>query len=86
MRQAITGEMFATDRALDLARSGTPFRDAYRAVAKDLDASGTHDLEKSLAARVSPGATADLRLHEMRDRLVHVRALLAREMETHASA
>jgi argininosuccinate lyase len=57
MRQAITGDMFATDRALDLARAGTPFRDAYRAVAKDLDATGAYDLEASLAARVSPGAS-----------------------------
>jgi argininosuccinate lyase len=84
MRQAITGEMFATDRALDLARGGTPFRDAYRAVAKDLDATGVYDLEASLAARVSPGATADLGVHEMRNRLEAVRALVGRERETDA--
>jgi argininosuccinate lyase len=76
MRQAITGEMFATDRATDLARAGTPFRDAYRQVARDLDAPGAHDIEASLAARVSPGATADLRLGEMRARLEAVRAPL----------
>jgi argininosuccinate lyase len=84
MRQAITGDMFATDRALDLARAGTPFRDAYRAVAKDLDATGAYDLEASLAARVSPGATADLGVHEMRNRLEAVRALVGRERETDA--
>lgn len=84
MRQAITGEMFATDRALDLARAGTPFRDAYRAVAKDLDATGAYDLEASLAARVSPGATANLCVHEMRNRLEAVRALVGRERETDA--
>jgi argininosuccinate lyase len=84
MRQAITGDMFATDRALDLARAGTPFRDAYRAVAKDLDATGAYDLEASLAARVSPGATADLGVHEMRNRLEAVRALGGRERETDA--
>lgn len=84
MRQAVTPEMFATDRATDLARAGTPFRDAYRAVARDLDAPGAHDIEASLAARVSPGATADLRLGEMRDRLAAVRALVDREKGAHA--
>ncbi len=94
MRQAITAEMFATDRATDLARAGTPFRDAYLRVAKDLgapqageDARGpSHSVEASLAARVSPGATADLRLYEMRERLLAVRALLAPEEEKHAEA
>jgi argininosuccinate lyase len=80
MREAISPEMFATDRALDLARAGTPFRDAYRSVASDLESSGerprAYDVEDSLAARVSPGATADLRLHEMHARLDAVRALL----------
>jgi argininosuccinate lyase len=85
MRQAITKEMFATDRATDLARSGTPFRDAYRAVARDLESLSGDDVEASLAARVSPGATADLRLPEMRARLVAVRALIARPEETHAA-
>jgi argininosuccinate lyase len=86
MRQAISGEMFATDRALDLARAGTPFRDAYRAVAKDIDGAGAYDIEASLAARVSLGATADLRFPEMRDRIGAVRALVGRERESHATA
>jgi len=80
LREAITKEMFATDRATDLARSGTPFRDAYRSVAKGLDALSGDDVEASLAARVSPGATADLRLGEMRARLNAVQAELARPL------
>ncbi|MBT8070898.1 MAG: argininosuccinate lyase, partial [Gammaproteobacteria bacterium] len=31
MRESITSEMLATDRALDMAREGIPFRDAYKA-------------------------------------------------------
>jgi argininosuccinate lyase len=76
MREAITKEMFATDHATDLARGGMPFRDAYRAVAKELGSLAGDGIEASLAARVSPGATADLRLPEMRARLVATRALL----------
>jgi argininosuccinate lyase len=85
MREAITKEMFATDRATEMARAGTPFRDAYRAVANDLGSLTGDDALASLAARVSPGATADLRLDEMRSRLVTVRALLARKEETDAA-
>jgi argininosuccinate lyase len=53
-----------------------PFRDAYRAVAKELGSLAGDGIEASLAARVSPGATADLRLQEMRARLVATRASL----------
>jgi argininosuccinate lyase len=86
MRSAISPEMFATDRATDLARAGTPFRDAYRAVAGALAGGGAHDVDASLAARGSPGATADLRLGEMRARLAAVSARLAAEEEAHAEA
>ena len=30
MRDSISAEMLATDRALDMARDGIPFRDAYK--------------------------------------------------------
>ena len=68
MRAAISSDMYATDRALEAAAAGTPFRDADKAAAKaDDDASWTP--ERSLAARVSPGACADLGLEELRARL-----------------
>jgi argininosuccinate lyase len=85
MRAAITPEMYSTDRALDLARAGTPFRDAYRAVKGDLDAAPLRTPEASLSARVSPGGTADLRLLEMRGRLERVRGSLAPDRDPHAS-
>jgi argininosuccinate lyase len=85
MRAAITPEMFATDRALDLARAGTPFRDAYRAVKKELDTAQAHSPEASLLARISPGGTADLRLSEIRGRLEEVRSALASDRDPHAA-
>ena len=85
LRAAITPEMFATDRATALARAGTPFRDAYHAVAKTLDASGASDIEASLAARVSPGATGDLRLAAMRRRLETLNAAVGKREDTHAA-
>ena len=69
MRLAIGPEMYATDRAVELAVQGVPFREAYVRVGKDLAGGGPGSPEQSLAARVSPGATARLCLDELQARL-----------------
>lgn len=69
MRAAIGPSMYATDLAIDLARDGVPFRDAYQQAA-DPARWAEGDAAASLAARVSPGAAGDLRLEELRQRLV----------------
>ena len=69
MAAAITPAMHATDHAVELARAGLPFRDAYRMVATSLDEIGEHDPAESVRARVSPGGCADLRLDEIATRL-----------------
>ncbi len=68
MRAALEPSMYATDLAVDLARQGLPFRDAYRQAA-DPACWPAGDAQKSLAARVSPGGTGDLRLQALRQRL-----------------
>jgi argininosuccinate lyase len=68
MRAALDSSMYATDLAVDLAREGMPFRDAYRQAA-DPARWEQGDADASLAARVSPGAAGDLRLDELRERL-----------------
>jgi argininosuccinate lyase len=68
MRAALEPSMYATDLAVDLARQGVPFRDAYRQAA-DPARWGEGDPQASLAARVSPGAAGDPRLGELRRRL-----------------
>src|SRR5690606_36503669 len=68
MRAALDPSMYATDLAVDLARDGTPFRDAYRQAA-DPARWAAGDADASLAARVSPGAAGDLRLGLLRERL-----------------
>ena len=70
MRAAITPEMYATDAAIEQATAGVPFRAAYLAAAETTASAGQgRTPEDSLAARVSPGAHADLRLGELRARL-----------------
>ncbi|MET0814804.1 MAG: argininosuccinate lyase [Pseudoxanthomonas sp.] len=69
MRAAVDSGMYATDVAVEQAAAGVPFRDAYRAAAASADQAGSgRTPESSLAARVSPGAAADLRLDELRNR------------------
>lgn len=61
MRAAIDPSMYATDLAVELARDGVPFRDAYRQAA-DPSRWSERDPGGSLTARVSPGSSGDLRL------------------------
>ncbi len=56
MQAALEPSMYATDLAVDLARQGMPFRDAYREAA-DPARWAEGDPAASLAARVSPGAS-----------------------------
>jgi argininosuccinate lyase len=69
MREAIEASMYATDLAVDLARQGVPFRDAYRQAA-DPARWTQGDPAASLAARTSPGAAGDLLLDTLRQRLL----------------
>lgn len=71
MRAAIEPSMYATDLAVDLARQGLPFRDAYREAA-DPARWAEGDPMASLAARVSPGAAGDSLLDVLRSRLREV--------------
>jgi argininosuccinate lyase len=57
MRSAIDEGMYATDKALELARDGVPFREAYvRAAAEPLPSFGA-DADASLRARAEAGFT-----------------------------
>lgn len=73
MREAIEPAMYATDVAIEQAAAGVPFRDAYRAAADAVEAAGAgRTPEASLAERVSPGASGDLRLDLLRQRLAEL--------------
>ncbi|MFC6841664.1 argininosuccinate lyase [Xanthomonas theicola] len=69
LRAAIDSGMYATDAAVEAAVAGVPFREAYKAAAAGAATAGQgRTPEGSLAARVSPGAAADLRLDLLRAR------------------
>ncbi len=60
--------MYATDKAVELARSGLPFREAYKLAAAEPLPSHGADPQASLEARVSPGGHAALGLEVLRQR------------------
>jgi argininosuccinate lyase len=72
MAAAITPDLYATDVAVELTAQGVPFRTAYRQVADSLGSLAARQPEDSLAARTSPGATANLMLDVLRERLAAV--------------
>jgi len=69
MRESITPEMLATDRALDMAREGIPFRDAYKNVAAGIGKISAEEIAQSLANRVSPGGCGQLETGLLESRL-----------------
>lgn len=71
MQLAIDPSLYATDLAIDLAREGLPFREAYRQAADPATWTGG-DPDRSLAARTSPGGAANLRLDLLRERMQRI--------------
>jgi len=69
MRNSITPEMLATDLALDMARDGVPFREAYRVAAARCEKISDEDIARSLAGRVSPGGCGRLETRILLSRL-----------------
>lgn len=60
MSAAFTPDVFATDHALELVGKGVPFRDAYRAVKKEIDSLSMLDPVEAIAKKTHAGATAGL--------------------------
>lgn len=69
MADAISHEMYATDRAVELTTEGVPFREAYKQVAEEMDSLADRSPEQSLEARTSPGGPVEPRLDHLRRRL-----------------
>ena len=69
MRESITSEMLATDRALDMAREGIPFREAYKTAAAEVEEVSDQEIAQSLINRVSPGGCGQLETGLLESRL-----------------
>ncbi len=81
MRAACTPQLFATDHAYDLVRQGQPFRDAYREVAARLDSLEPMDPVEQLRTRTHLGASGNLGLDELRQRVQQERSTLDQQRQ-----
>jgi argininosuccinate lyase len=69
MLESITPEMLATDLAMDKARQGVPFREAYKTVMDESKGISRDIVAQSIANRVSPGGCGQLETGLLRARL-----------------
>ncbi|MEZ4298006.1 MAG: argininosuccinate lyase [Polyangiaceae bacterium] len=72
MAAAVTPECFATDRAVELAVAGVPFREAYKKVAAEIADLAQGDPLASIAARTSYGSPGQLAIADIEARLAGV--------------
>jgi argininosuccinate lyase len=66
---AFSKDVFATDRVLDIVKSGVPFRDAYKQVALSLEQTGMEDPRANIRKKTHVGATGNLGLALARRRM-----------------
>ncbi len=82
LQEACAAELFATDRAYEMAAKGVPFRDAYREVAADPSAQEPGDLAMRLRLRSHAGGTGALDLGGLARRIATERATWERRART----
>lgn len=79
MRRATSPELFATAHALELVKAGTPFRDAYRQAAQQLEILDTPSNEEALSPYTVDGYPGRGRVDWIQKKLEPIRAWLADE-------
>jgi argininosuccinate lyase len=72
LAKAFDDGMYATDKAVELAVAGMPFREAYRLAAVEPLPKAGADAQASLDARVSPGGAGVLGLEALKRRLAGI--------------
>jgi argininosuccinate lyase len=82
LRAVFTPEIFATDRALELVADGMPFRDAYKAVGRELESMETRDPMQAIDKKTSTGAPGNLNLDVPRAALAEHRVWLDTQERT----
>lgn len=74
--KAFTGDVFATDAALDLVVQGVPFRDAYVKIASSLDQLAVSDPVQNILNKTHLGATGNLGLDLAQERINQLEAFV----------
>ena len=67
--KSFTPELFAADEAIEMAKRGIPFRDAYKQIGMNIDKLAARDPQENILAKTHLGAPGNLRLNELRESL-----------------
>ena len=69
LEKAFSGELFAADAATRLAADGTPFREAYKKVASQIDSLDTENAEENIRSKTHVGAPGCLGLSSLEENI-----------------
>jgi argininosuccinate lyase len=83
---AITPEIFATDKALQLSWQGMAFRDAYKQVAHSLNSVMLLDPVENIKKKIHIGAPGNLGLEKNKKRIAHYQKLSDKNRRLYQSA
>jgi len=84
--EAFTPDVFAADEAIELAKKGVPFREAYRRVGLNLEKLAGRDPRKNILSKKHIGAPGNLGLAKLRARIKKLRRAVAAEGKRIAAA
>jgi argininosuccinate lyase len=84
--KACVPEIFATDKAIELAAKGMPWRDAYLKVARELDKLKSEDPVKNIKKKTHLGATGNLGLSKSAAKIKAEKAAIAKEAKAFKAA
>jgi len=82
LRSGFTPEIFAADKALEMAQEGKPFREAYREVARDLDSLRAVDPEANIRSKKHVGAPGNLGLETLLREIKEARRIAEKKEKT----
>lgn len=74
--KSFTPELFAADEAIELARKGVPFRDAYLQVGMNIDKLAGRDPRQNILSKTHQGAPGNLGLDQLRQHLAELASRL----------
>ncbi len=84
--ESCTPELFAADYAYELVKKGMPFRDAYKEAAKDIGKIKKIEPVKNILSKKHVGATGNLGLGKLKEKIKHINDEADREIEKFGSA
>ncbi len=86
LHNSLSPEIFSTQAAYELVKSGMPFRDAYKKIGDSLTELPEFDAASSLRLSTHMGGTANLRLSDLSEKLIQEKKWWNKKQSTYKKA